>query len=57
MVEVFLALLVGLAIGAAFRLLKLPVPVPHGLAGLMGLVGMFAGAELVGWIVTRISSK
>ena len=41
------ALLVGIFIGAAFKLLKLPVPVPHDFAGIVGLIGMFVGSALV----------
>ena len=41
------ALLVGIFIGAVFKLLKLPVPVPHDFAGIVGLIGMFAGSALV----------
>jgi XapX domain-containing protein len=41
------ALLVGIVIGATFKLLKLPVPVPHDFAGIVGLIGMFAGSALV----------
>jgi XapX domain-containing protein len=57
MTEILIATAVGLAIGAVFRLLKLPVPVPHGLGGLFGLIGMFAGAEAVAWILGSVAGK
>ena len=43
---VLLALLSGLLVGVLFSLLKLPVPVPPTLAGVMGVVGMFIGLKL-----------
>lgn len=47
---------VGLVIGILFKSLKLPVPVPHGLGGLIGLVGMFIGSELVS-VLSRLAAK
>ncbi len=54
--ELGIAVAVGLAIGGVFASLRLPLPVPHGLAGLGGLIGMFVGGELVGWFL-RASGK
>ncbi|HAE23401.1 MAG TPA: XapX domain containing protein [Spirochaetaceae bacterium] len=48
---------VGLVIGIIFRLLKLPVPVPHGWGGLLGLIGMFIGSEVMPMILQRIAQK
>lgn len=50
-------MVVGLVIGVIFRLLKLPVPVPHGLGGLLGLIGMFIGSELLPLVLQRIAHK
>jgi XapX domain-containing protein len=47
---------VGLVIGILFKSLKLPVPVPHGLGGLIGLVGMFIGSEMVS-VLSRLAAK
>jgi XapX domain-containing protein len=47
MVVMLIALLVGIVIGVIFKSLKLPVPVPHDFAGIVGLIGMFAGSALV----------
>lgn len=57
MPELLAALAVGLVIGALFRLLKLPVPVPHGLGGLLGLVGMFVGSEAVAMVVAHLAAR
>ena len=56
MVVMLIALLVGIVIGAIFKSLKLPVPVPKDFAGIVGLVGMFVGSGLVD-IFTKLLSK
>lgn len=38
-----MATLTGLAVGVLFSFLKLPLPAPPTLAGVMGIVGMFVG--------------
>ncbi len=43
MFDVFLALLTGFAVGVLFTWLKLPIPAPPALAGVMGIVGVFLG--------------
>jgi XapX domain-containing protein len=45
--ELFVCLAVGLVIGGIFGLLRLPLPVPHGLGGVLGLIGMFIGSQIV----------
>jgi XapX domain-containing protein len=47
MLELIICLVVGLVIGAVFGLFKLPLPVPHGLGGVIGLIGMFIGGQIV----------
>lgn len=47
MVIMLIALVVGIIIGAIFKSLKLPVPVPHDFAGIVGVIGMFVGSALV----------
>lgn len=42
-----LALLTGLATGALFKFLQIPIPAPPNLAGIMGIVGIYAGFKLV----------
>ena len=43
MKEVLLATTTGIAVGVLFAFLKLPVPAPASLAGVMGIVGIFIG--------------
>ena len=47
MKEVFLTTLTGAGVGAVFALFKLPVPAPQVFAGLMGIVGLWAGYAIV----------
>jgi XapX domain-containing protein len=47
MFELLICLLVGLVIGVIFGLFKLPLPVPHGLGGILGLIGMFIGGQII----------
>ncbi len=41
--EVVLTTLTGFVVGLIFARLKLPIPAPPGLAGVMGIVGIFLG--------------
>lgn len=45
--EWILALLAGLIVGALFKLLKLPLPAPPVLPGVLGIVGIYLGGILV----------
>jgi len=51
MKDIALALLTGLVLGAAFRLLRLPLPAPTALAGVAGVVGIYLGGLLIDKIV------
>lgn len=42
-----LALLTGLVTGALFRFLGIPIPAPPNVAGILGIVGLFLGYQLV----------
>lgn len=44
--EILLSLITGTVLGAAFRLLGLPVPAPPVLAGVVGIFGIWLGAML-----------
>jgi XapX domain-containing protein len=46
----------GSVIGIIFSLLRLPVPVPHGWGGVVGLIGMFVGGMIGGKIIEIITS-
>ncbi|MBP1932889.1 XapX domain-containing protein [Ammoniphilus resinae] len=50
MKEVLLSLLAGIIVGVIFKLIKLPIPAPPVLSGVMGIVGIYFGGVLVGWI-------
>ena len=56
MVVLVIAFIAGMVIAALFRSLKITVPVPHDLAGLVGLIGMFVGSMAVD-IITKMMSK
>jgi XapX domain-containing protein len=50
MKEVILSLIAGLVIGIAFKLLRLPLPAPPVLAGVMGIFGVYFGGVLIDWL-------
>ena len=56
MAVLMIAFIAGVVIAALFRSLKITVPVPHDLAGLVGLIGMFVGSMAVD-VVTKMMSK
>ena len=45
MIELY-ALTAGIIVGLLFGLIKLPVPAPQTLAGILGLVGIYVGFKL-----------
>lgn len=47
MKEIFLALLTGVICGLVFRAIKLPIPAPPALPGIMGIVGIFIGYKVI----------
>ncbi|MCP5536430.1 MAG: DUF1427 family protein [Akkermansiaceae bacterium] len=47
---VLLSLVTGLVVGILFTALKLPVPAPNALAGVMGIVGIYLGSEIWSYI-------
>ncbi|MFD2043599.1 XapX domain-containing protein [Ornithinibacillus salinisoli] len=44
---VIISFLTGIALGIVFSLLKLPIPAPPNFAGVMGIVGVYAGFVLI----------
>ncbi|MCP3699446.1 DUF1427 family protein [Aliivibrio sp. S2TY2] len=54
--EVLLSMLAGLIVGVVFSAIKLPIPAPPVLSGVMGIVGVYAGAVGYQWIVERFFS-
>jgi XapX domain-containing protein len=45
-----LALVTGLVAGVVFTLLKLPLPAPPALPGILGIVGIYLGMKIVEWV-------
>ncbi|MGF1727387.1 XapX domain-containing protein [Photobacterium nomapromontoriensis] len=56
MYEVILALITGAFVGVLFSALKLPIPAPPVLSGVMGIVGVYLGGIAYQWIVERFFS-
>ncbi|WP_202078210.1 XapX domain-containing protein [Caldalkalibacillus salinus] len=52
MKEVFLALIAGIIVGLVFKLIRLPLPAPPVLAGVMGIVGVYLGGVLADKIMS-----
>ncbi|MFJ7666963.1 XapX domain-containing protein [Lysinibacillus sp. NPDC097195] len=46
MLQIVLSFIGGLLVGILFKFIKLPVPAPP-LIGIVGVIGIFLGAELV----------
>ncbi|MEE2734841.1 MAG: DUF1427 family protein [Verrucomicrobiota bacterium] len=46
MIEIFLALAVGMVVGFLFSACKLPLPAPPAIAGVVGIVGIYLGAQV-----------
>lgn len=44
-----LSLLTGAIVGAIFTLFRLPIPAPPVLSGILGIVGIWLGAQIVEW--------
>ncbi|HHT27179.1 MAG TPA: XapX domain-containing protein [Firmicutes bacterium] len=49
--ELLIALVVGIAVGMVFAVMRLPVPAPATLAGVLGIFGMYLGYKLVTWLL------
>lgn len=43
MQEILMSLLAGLIVGIVFAFLRLPIPAPPVLSGIMGIIGIFLG--------------
>lgn len=51
MKEILLALLAGLICGIVFRAIKLPIPAPPVLSGIMGIIGIYLGYKLLEYVI------
>lgn len=47
---IVLSVLTGLLTGAIFRFLNVPIPAPPNLPGVLGIVGIYAGYQLLGYL-------
>lgn len=47
-----LSLVTGAVVGILFTVLRLPLPAPPVLSGILGIVGIYLGAKLVEWVRT-----
>lgn len=48
--EIVLALLTGFIVGLLFAVVRLPIPAPPALAGVVGIVGIFLGYKVYQWL-------
>ncbi|WP_039970857.1 MULTISPECIES: XapX domain-containing protein [Vibrio] len=53
MSEVLLAVFAGFIVGVLFSAIKLPIPAPPVLSGVMGIVGVYLGGHCYHWLVER----
>ena len=52
MKEIFLSILTGSVCGVVFALMRLPVPAPPVIAGVAGIVGLWAGYAIIANIMS-----
>ncbi|MDO6497762.1 XapX domain-containing protein [Photobacterium sanguinicancri] len=51
--EVLLSIFAGFIVGVLFSAIKLPIPAPPVLPGVMGIVGVYLGGVSYQWIIER----
>ncbi|SDH88712.1 XapX domain-containing protein [Alteribacillus persepolensis] len=56
MQEVILSLITGIIVGLVFGAFRLPIPAPPALAGIMGIVGIYLGYKIYGWLFPLFQS-
>jgi XapX domain-containing protein len=56
MVELLVALVTGALVGVLFSFLKLPLPAPPVLSGIVGIFGIYLGGVGFHWISERFFS-
>ncbi|AMO47865.1 Hypothetical protein AKI40_1451 [Enterobacter sp. FY-07] len=50
--DALLATIAGIIVGAIFTLIKLPIPAPPYLPGVMGVVGVYLGGHMGNYVMT-----
>ena len=57
MSQLFLAILAGFLVGIIFSAIKLPLPAPPVLAGILGIVGIYLGGETWKFIAEKFFTQ
>ncbi|GGF36118.1 hypothetical protein GCM10010954_38870 [Halobacillus andaensis] len=52
--EAILALVAGIFIGVVFKLIKLPLPAPPVLAGVLGVAGVYIGGKIIEMLFMKV---
>lgn len=55
MQEVILALFTGFIVGLLFAIVRLPIPAPPALAGVVGIVGIYLGYKVYHWLAILLT--
>lgn len=50
MKEALLSLLAGVLVGLLFKWIRLPLPAPPVVSGVLGIVGIYLGGKLFEWL-------
>ena len=51
MKEIVLSIIAGIVVGILFRFLKLPLPAPPVLTGVLGIFGVYFGGVIAEWLI------
>ncbi|MCQ6268116.1 DUF1427 family protein [Fictibacillus sp. WQ 8-8] len=54
MKELILSLVSGIIVGVIFKLIRLPIPAPPVLSGVIGIVGVWLGASLISLVLDKV---
>ncbi|MGY5540487.1 XapX domain-containing protein [Vibrio brasiliensis] len=55
--EVILALLSGLIVGVVFTAIKLPIPAPPVMSGVVGIIGVYLGSVVYQNLISNLIQK
>ncbi|UOQ48049.1 DUF1427 family protein [Gracilibacillus caseinilyticus] len=50
MKAILLSLLAGVIVGIVFKFIKLPLPAPPVLTGVLGIFGIYFGGQIAEWV-------
>lgn len=54
MTQLIMSLVAGIILGAVFTLMKLPLPAPPVLSGIIGIVGIYLGGIIITFIIGKL---